>query len=340
MSHTYSAIELSNDLADLAQRLRPSVVRVQAGHRGIGSGVIWSVATPDATGGAEATVVTNAHVVGVARTGTLTVRLADTRELPATIMAVDPAHDLAALRLHTTGLHPAAIGDSATLRVGELVIAVGNPWGHEGAVTAGVVAARAPADPDLAIEPAETDRPAAQPEVEPPGSGSRRGPRWRVPQMDVIQADIHLYPGNSGGLLADARGRVVGINAMVGGGLAFAIPSRTVQQFLAQTGHLTARAYLGVQVLTVPLAPILRQRLHITQATAVLVTAIEPGGPADAAGILVGDVLLAIDGQPIHDARQLPPALNRADIGQPRTLALLRGGQRFALTLTPAARAA
>ncbi|HLJ82113.1 MAG TPA: trypsin-like peptidase domain-containing protein, partial [Ktedonobacterales bacterium] len=270
----------------------------------------------------------------------LTVKHADGRHLKAEVLAVDAEHDLAALRVFGEGLQPVEVGDSSALRVGELVLAVGNPFGREGAVTVGVVAARAPADPDVNVEPVD---PAESESTEAPerGRGNWRGERgWpRFREMDLIQADLRLYPGNSGGPLADSQGRIVGINAMIGGGLAYSIPSRTVQAFLAEAGRAaTPPLYLGVEVLTAPLPAALRQRHGIAQETAVLVAGVEAGGAAEAAGLLVGDVLLSVDGVAVPDARLLPRILRRASADQSRTLALLRGGERVTITLTPQSR--
>ncbi len=292
MGTQFVASELSDELATLARRVRESMVQVQAGPRGMGSGVIWSVGEPDATGEAEANIITNAHVVAAARAQTLTIRLHDSRELTATVAAVDPTHDLALLRTKASGLRAAEHGDSAALRVGELVLAVGNPWGREGAVTVGVVESRAPADPDLELEPAEDEN---VPEQPPERDPRRAWGVWRPRRIELIQADVRLYPGNSGGPLADARGRVVGINAMVGGGLGFAIPSRTVQQFVAEADGIEHPVLLGVQVLTAQLPEALRQRLGIQQETAPLIAAVETGSAGERAGLLVGDILLAVD---------------------------------------------
>jgi serine protease Do len=349
MTIPLSSIPIADDLATLAARLRESVVQVHAGRNGIGSGVIWpaSVAlTPqgDASGGASGaaepevmTIITNAHVVRAAGNADLTVKHADGRHLKAELLAIDPEHDLAALHVSAAGLRPVEAGDSSALRVGELVLAVGNPFGREGAVTVGVVAARAPADPDVNVEPVD---PAKSPDRGPgDGRGGRGWPRFR--EMDLIQADLRLYPGNSGGPLADSQGRVVGINAMIGGGLAFAIPSRTVQAFLAEASHAaTPPLYLGVEILTAPLPETLRQRHSIAQETAVLIAGVETGGAAEAAGLLVGDVLLAVDDVAIPDARLLPRVLRHAGTDLPRTLAILRGGERVTITLTPAVQAA
>ena len=328
MADTVSFAALSDGLADLARSVRESVVQVHAGRRGMGSGVIWSVDEPSVDGAADATVVTNAHVVYAGRGQGLSVRLADGRILDATLIGDDPDNDLAALRVHNSGLRAAATGDSSALRIGELVIAVGNPWGHEGAVTAGVVSAP--------VQTAGTE--AGPPAANIPDFGwmPHGGPQFRA--RDLIIADIRLYPGNSGGPLADARGRVVGINAMVGGGLAFSIPSKTVEEFLSGLGR--ERLYLGVQVATVPLPGLIRARLGIAQQSAVLILGVEEGAPADTAGVQLGDVLLAVDSAPVLSAERLPRLLNGpAESGQ-RTLTLLRGGQRITLTLTPARRAA
>jgi serine protease Do len=249
------ASALSDDLAATVERLQASVVQIRAGRGGIGSGVIWAQRpTRAGVDGAEpeALVITNEHVVRAAGGGgSLDLLAHDGRTLPAEVIAHDPEHDLALLRVRAAGLVAAAVGDSTALRVGELVIAVGNPFGMTNTLTAGIVAARAPADPESAPDAAQ-----------PPRQQGGDEPRERASRTpDLIQADIRLYPGNSGGPLADARGRVVGINTMVGGGLAFAIPSRIVQQFIALSGASgAARPRLGVEVRTVEVPASLRTR--------------------------------------------------------------------------------
>jgi serine protease Do len=330
----------SEGLADLTAQVRASVVQVHAGGRGIGSGIIWRVETPDASGASDATIVTNAHVVRATSAKALTVQLADQRQLQGTLIAVDPEHDLAALRVHASGLQPAQIGSSTALRVGELVLAVGHPLGRVGALTLGVVAARAPVAPDTRLEPVESAADAHQHPAAEIDSASRRARRRHG--VDFIQADIRLSPGNSGGPLADAHGRVVGVNAMIGGGLAFAIPSRVVEQFLAEVGQAPSPLYLGVQVLTAPLPATLRQRLHMRQETAALVVEVGAGSPAEAAGMLVGDVVLAVQGIIVQDVQQLAQLLCRAGAKDSENLmlSLLRGGERLELALLPEVRAA
>lgn len=318
---------LSEAVAQVAERARLSVAQAQVGSRGIGSAIIWEIGQSDASGEAEATIITNAHVVAAGRSERITLRLSDGRQIEAQLLAIDPEHDLAALRARARGLRAADIGDSSALRMGEFVLAIGNPFGIEAAVTTGVVSAQAPVDPDLELEPAL------------PRDSGWRGRRFA--RVELVQADIRLYPGNSGGPLLDARGRVVGVNAMVGGGLGFAIPSNTVRRFLDETGRSGQRAYIGVQAQTVPLTPSQRQRAGITHETVPLIVAVEAGGPAEAAGILVGDALLSVDGRATQSAEHLVRLLNRAGTaGQPRTLEALRGGQRITITLTPVLRAA
>ena len=336
-------VGFSEGLADLADKVRASLVQVHAGSRGIGSGVVWSVGAPNASGETEATIITNAHVVMAARGTTLMVQpIGSDEELAATLTAVDPTRDLAALKVTGKGFTAAEIGDSATLRVGELVIAVGNPWGRVGAMTAGVVAARAPVDLE---EEAKHADPIAPDESHPNESREERPRRgWRFGrrlETEVIQADIRLYPGNSGGPLADARGRVVGINAMVVGGLGFAIPSRAVRQFLAETQRNT-QLYLGVQVLSTPISAAQRDRLGLSGETAALIMGVEASSPADAAGVLVGDILLAVGSYEITDAASLARIMRRLDTpqGEPLTLRLARAGRPIELTLTPELRAA
>jgi serine protease Do len=183
---------LTSDLADVVGRLRENTVEMRSRGRASGSGIIWR---------ADGLIATSAHVVADAepvRPGAQVV-LADGRRLPATLVAWDRKLDLALLRVEARDLPAALIGDSDRLRAGELVLAVGHPFGLIGAVVTGVVHAA-------------------------PALGGHAGPRW-------VQADLRLAPGNSGGPMADAGGRVVGVNAMIVGRLALAVPSRVVEAF-------------------------------------------------------------------------------------------------------------
>jgi serine protease Do len=321
---------LSRELADTAERLAQSVVQVQTERGGIGSGVLWQQRPATDGGDPEVLIVTNEHVVRAAGQSRLTVRTHDGRALVAEVFAHDPEHDLALMRTHAAGLRMAEAGDSAALRVGELVIAVGHPFGKLNTLTMGIVAARAPADPDISLDPADPERAPRTPE----GEASPRERAARTP--DLIQANLALYPGNSGGPLADARGRVVGINSMIGGGLAFAIPSRIVGQFITIAGVAGAtRPRLGVEVLTVPLPDTLRTRAGIRADSAVMVAGMEPEGPAARAGVQIGDLLVGLDGRGIATARDLLVVLSRTSAapGGKSVLTVVRAGQRKELAL-------
>jgi serine protease Do len=228
-------------------------------------------------------VVTNAHV---ARHRNLTISLADGRDVDGEVVAHDPTRDLAALKLEASGLPSAEIGDSDTLRPGEFVVAVGSPLGVTGAATVGVV-----------------HRAAA------PGPFGRR---W-------IEADVRLAPGNSGGPLSDAGGRVVGVNTMIASGLALAVPSKTVVRFLS--GTRTPR--LGV---VVEPALVVSER---TKAAALLVTDVAPQSAAAEAGLAHGDAIIGIDGRPLGAPQDLAGVLVDWDVAEPLRLELVRGGRRL-----------
>lgn len=258
---------LVEDLSQIAERVRLATVQVEAAGRGAGSGVVWRA------GGA---VVTNAHVV---RRASGHIRLSDGRVARTTVVARDPRLDLALLEAAATG-PAAAIGDSDALRVGELVLAVGSPYGHTGAVTVGVVHAAA-------------------------------NRRW-------IEADLRLAPGNSGGPLADAEGRVIGINTMVMHGLALAIPSNAVERFVDRRGRPSPR--LGITVKPVNV-----------QGFGLLIVEVEAGSPAQHAGLQVGDVLTGVDGRPFQAPFDLALSLEAAEA--PLQLDLWRGGRALACEL-------
>jgi serine protease Do len=217
------------DNHELIERLRRSTVQVVNGYSG-GSGVVW-----DANG----TIVTNAHVARVEKPHVIDM---SGRRFPARVIKHDRERDLAVLETGVRDLHPAQIGDSAALKPGHLVLAVGNPFGVAGAVSIGVVHAV--------------------------------GPVYFGPRGDWVQADVRLAPGNSGGMLADTQGRVVGINTMIADGLGLAIPSNEAQEFA--TGQPDG-VRLGVEMIGV------REGL--------VVVGVERGSLAERAQVIVGDVL-------------------------------------------------
>jgi len=264
---------------DVAGKLRRSTVQVVSGNRrspGSGSGVIWT---------ADGTVITNAHVVHeqVAR-----VELWDGRSFPAHVAKRDDRADLAELKLNTKDLPSIAWRESTALRPGELVIAVGNPLGVVGALTTGVV------------------------HLSGPIRGLGRRP-W-------IQAAIRLAPGNSGGPLADAEGRVIGINTMfitsgvVGGGIALAIPSDTVLNFLKRG----SRPALGVVV---------RPMVDPVKGTGLLVLEVASNSPAEHASVMIGDLLIGANGRNFESADDLSDEIDES-AGAILRLRFLRGDRR------------
>jgi serine protease Do len=267
---------LDQSAAALASRLAPSVVEVRARERGMGSGIIWS---PDGL------IVTNAHVV---RGSEIDVELADGAVLPAQVTARDEAHDLATLQVAAGNLPAAVIGDSDALRVGQLVLAMGNPLGLTRALSMGIIHA----------------------------VGGGDGMRW-------IRADIRLAPGNSGGPLVDAQGRVVGINSMVAGGLALAVPSAVVRRFLAGE---TRPSYLGVQTQLVAVP-------GSESGRGLLVLEVLNGGPAARGGLLPGDVLLDAGRTVLREPEDLLRVLSELPPGTPLPLTLLRAGAGREVTI-------
>src|ERR671930_178425 len=266
----------SRAVTTVAERLAPSVGSLRVSRRvrggrlldGAGSSV---VITPDGF------MLTSAHVV--ARTdGTGRAAFVDGRELEFEVVGTDPFSDLAVLRADARDLAPAELGDAEHLRVGQLVVAIGNPHGFAGSVTAGVVSALGRSLP----------------------VGRRGGPQRMV--ENVVQTDAALTPGNSGGALADGRGRVVGINTAVAGiGLGLAVPindaTRRIVHALMTEG-VVRRAYLGIAGGSRPLPPRVAQR--VGRKTGVEVIEVVPGSPADRAGIRPEDLLLALDGTPLR----------------------------------------
>ncbi len=273
--------------ARMVEVARESVVQVRSGSRGSGAGVIL-----DPNG----LVMTNHHVVaGNRRGGDLRVTVRDGRSFASKVAKRGRGLDLALLRLEgAPGDMPAArFGDSDALRIGELVYAIGHPWGQLGAVTSGIVS----------------------------GLGVPRGPGRRVASARYVQSDVSLAPGNSGGPLLNARGEVVGINAMIFGSLALSISSNAASAWVAGEGE--PRPRLGVVVRPVGL----RGDGDEAQ-TGLMIVAVEPDGPAGRADLLVGDVLLGVAddaGEAFEDAGSLLEALARR-VGEAVRLRVMRGG--------------
>ncbi|MCW2952053.1 MAG: Peptidase [Conexibacter sp.] len=256
-------------------------------------------------------LLTSAHVVEGALDGVAA--FDDGRETRIAVVGADPLSDLAVVRTDARDLHAAQLGDAERLRVGQLVVAIGNPNGFANSVTAGVVSALGRSLP----------------------VGRRGGPRRLV--ENVIQTDAALNPGNSGGALAVASGRVVGINtALAGIGLGLAVPindaTRALVAALIADGHVR-RAQLGVAVAPRPLPPALAKRLGRSHALAVL--DVVEGGAAARGGITTGDLLVSLDGVALTDATDLQRLMIAEQIGRPLEAVVARAGRERPFTLTP-----
>jgi S1-C subfamily serine protease len=279
----------------------PAVVRIEL-TRGGGSGVLF---TPDGF------ILTNSHVVESGRD--ITATLPDGRSQPAAVIGRDADTDLAVLRIDGSDLPWAQLGDSRRLRVGQVVIAIGNPFGFHHSVTSGVVSAL---------------------------GRSLRSRSGRL-MDDVIQTDASLNPGNSGGPLVTTGGVVVGINtAMIlpAQGICFAIASNTVRfvaSRLMRDGRIR-RSYVGIAGQQTPIPRALARANAVAAASGVLVASVEKDGPAAAAGVREGDVILGFGATPVSGVDDLHRLLTEDRIGVPATLAVLRRGERRSVTIVPA----
>jgi S1-C subfamily serine protease len=294
----------------VAEKLSPSVANLRVSRRvrggrvfaGAGSGVVIT---------ADGFMLTSAHVVAGSE-GRGRASFADGREHEFEVVGADPLSDLAVLRVADGTLVPAELGDAETLRVGQLVVAIGNPNGFAGSVTAGVVSALGRSLPTRA-------------------AGSARLIE------DVIQTDAALNPGNSGGALADARGAVVGVNTAVAGvGLGLAVPinsaTRRIVAALMTNGRVR-RAYLGAGLAARPLPPRLARTLG--RRDCVEIVQLVPGGPAERAGLVTGDLIVALGDTLVEDV----PGLQRLMVGElidtPTTVTVGRDDRLLELPLVP-----
>jgi S1-C subfamily serine protease len=313
----------SRAIVDVAETVSPSVVKIEAelpappaparqrrpgppGPRednptGSGSGFVF---TPDGY------ILTNSHVVHGARK--LSVYLNDGQKLPAALVGDDPHTDLAVIQVSAPGLVPARFGRSEDLRVGQLVVAIGNPFGFDCTVTAGVVSAL---------------------------GRSLRSQSGRLID-DVIQTDAALNPGNSGGPLVNTRGEVIGVNtAMIrpAQGICFAVAMRTANFVVSRLIHdgRIRRSYIGVGGQDIPLHRRVQRYFDLPDESGVMIVSVEPGSPAATAGLRDGDIIVRLGEQPIARIDQLHRLLTEEQVGQPQVLTLLRGREQITATVIP-----
>ena len=278
----------------------PAVVKIDAA-KGGGSGVLF---TPDGL------ILTNSHVVD--KSGPLTVVMTDGRSAQADLIGQDADTDLAVIRIDGSALPWATLGDSRAVRVGQIAIAIGNPYGFHHSVTAGVVSAL---------------------------GRSLRARSGRL-MDDIIQTDAALNPGNSGGPLVTTRGEVIGVNTatiLPAQGLCFAIASNTarfVASRLLRDGRIR-RSYIGVGGQTVPIPRAVARENQLAVTSGVFIVSVEPNSPAANAGLKDGDVVLAFAGTPVTGVDDLHRLLTEEKIGVPTAVTILRSARRRQISVVP-----
>jgi S1-C subfamily serine protease len=295
----------SRVVVQVAEALRPAVVNLRGKRgrgEGAGSGILF---TPDGF------LLTNHHVIQGA--GAVRIRLNEGGELEGRVVGADPWTDLAVVQASAAANLPyAAFGDSATLRVGQLVVAIGSPFGFESTVTAGVISAL--------------------------GRTLRSITGHLVD--NVIQTDAALNPGNSGGPLVDSRGRVIGINTAIiqpAQGICFAIPINMAKHILPQLlqhGRVV-RGYLGIHGRGVPLPRALARRFDLLQQHGIETLSVEADAPADQAGIQEGDLIVSLAESPTGSVDDLHKLLMQLPVGVPAPIVILRGERRLERWVVP-----
>jgi S1-C subfamily serine protease len=299
----------SEAVAGAAERVSPSVVNVEILRRdgaderpaGTGSGFVF---TPDGF------VLTNSHVV--AHANRISVTLLDGRRADGTVVGSDPDSDLAVVRISTSGLVPVTFGDSGKVRVGQVAIAIGSPYGFQCTVTAGVVSAL---------------------------GRSLRSQSGRLID-NVIQTDAALNPGNSGGPLLNSRGEVIGVNTAVilpAQGICFAIAINTAKYVAARLirdGRMV-RAYLGVAGMTAPVHRRVVRFYRLAATNGVMVASVEPGSPAEKAGVKPRDIIVAYGESPVESVDDLHKLLSEERIGAKAELTVIRGTEQIRLEVLP-----
>lgn len=289
-------LALSNNLADAVEQAGQCVVAVNARSRRSSSGVHWR----------QGVIITADETLK--RSEDITVTLSDGRTVPATLVGRDPSTDIAVLKLQDVELPVAQIEEATSLKVGQIVLSVGRS--HESGVNASM------------------------------GVVSAIGSSWRSSYGGLIdqfvRLDLNLYPSSEGGPLVVASGQVIGITVSGPRRMVLAIPASTVNRVVDQLlakGRI-ARGYLGLGMQPVSLPESLKSTLNLSSLGGVIVVNVEPNGPADKAGVLIGDVLIAVDGTPVSDTSDIQAKLGLQSVGQTLNVKIIRGGVLVEVALT------
>jgi len=284
---------LSHDLAHVVEQVSPSVVAVNARRHLSSSGVYWR----------DGIIVTAAHTIR--RTDEISVILANSQSVVATLAGVDPSTDLAVLKIDNPELSPPLFGDAAQLKVGHVVLAVGRGAQRGLNATLGIVGVL---------------------------SGS-----WRTWRGGLIDLDLVLHPGAAGGPLTDSHGRVLGINTLgLSRSMALTIPVSTVNRVvthLLEKGHM-GLGYLGLGMRPIPLPENLKSTLNLSADSGLIVVTVEPDGPGSKAGVLFGDVIVALEGTAVSNIRDLQAFLEPESVGKTIPVSIIRGGKPIEINVT------
>jgi len=288
---------LSHDLAHVVEQVSPSVVAVNARRHLSSSGVYWR----------DGIIVTAAHTIR--RTDEISVIVASGQSVVATLAGVDPSTDLAVLKIDNPELSPPLFGDSSQLKVGHVVLAVGRGVQRGLNATLGIVGVL---------------------------SGSWR--TWRGGLIDqFIGLDLVLHPGAAGGPLTDSHGRVLGINTLgLSRSMALTIPVSTVNRVvthLLEKGHM-GLGYLGLGMRPIPLPENLKSTLNLSADSGLIVVTVEPDGPGSKAGVLFGDVIVALEGTAVSNIRDLQAFLEPESVGKTTPVSIIRGGKPIEINVT------
>ncbi len=288
---------LSHDLAHVVEQVSPSVVAVNARRRLSSSGVYWR----------DGIIVTASHTIR--RTDEISVIVASGQSVVATLAGVDPSTDLAVLKIDNPELSPPLFGDAAQLKVGHVVLAVGRGAQRGLNATLGIVGVL---------------------------SGSWR--TWRGGLIDqFIGLDLVLHPGAAGGPLTDSHGRVLGINTLgLSRSMALTIPVSTVNRVvthLLEKGHM-GLGYLGLGMRPIPLPENLKSTLNLSADSGLIVVTVEPDGPGSKAGVLFGDVIVALEGTAVSNIRDLQAFLEPESVGKTILVSIIRGGKPIEINVT------